>query len=127
MRLKTVVALLAAAIAGRYIYGRLAGGWLRNWGARPYEVDMTLPGDDILPGATLQTTRAITVDTGPEHIWPWLLQMGPRPRAGVYTYDWIERLLGIDIDYFGKKRSRSKPSAGPFERPGQGDLKLKVW
>jgi hypothetical protein len=24
--------------------------------------------------------------------------MGPRPRAGVYTYDWIERLLGIDIE-----------------------------
>jgi hypothetical protein len=24
--------------------------------------------------------------------------MGPRPRAGAYTYDWIERLLGIDIE-----------------------------
>jgi hypothetical protein len=24
--------------------------------------------------------------------------MGPRPRGGVYTYDWIERLLGIDIE-----------------------------
>jgi hypothetical protein len=23
--------------------------------------------------------------------------MGPRPRAGVYTYDWLERLLGIDV------------------------------
>jgi hypothetical protein len=23
--------------------------------------------------------------------------MGPQPRAGVYTYDWVERLLGIDI------------------------------
>ena len=24
--------------------------------------------------------------------------MGPRPRAGAYTYDWVERLLGIDIE-----------------------------
>jgi hypothetical protein len=24
--------------------------------------------------------------------------MGPKPRAGAYTYDWIERLLGIDIE-----------------------------
>ena len=33
----------------------------------------------------------------------------------------------IDTDFFGKKRSSAAPSAGPFENPGQGDLKLKVW
>jgi hypothetical protein len=33
----------------------------------------------------------------------------------------------IDSDYFGKKRSEANPSAGPFEKAGQGDLKLKVW
>src|SRR5450759_495943 len=35
--------------------------------------------------------------------------------------------LVIDTDYFGKKRKASGPSAGPFEDPGQGNLKLKVW
>ncbi len=30
-------------------------------------------------------------------MWPWLAQMGPSPRGGVYTYDWIENLLGLDI------------------------------
>ncbi|MDR5729652.1 MAG: right-handed parallel beta-helix repeat-containing protein [Terriglobia bacterium] len=35
--------------------------------------------------------------------------------------------IRIDTDYFGKKRNRSNPTAGPFEQPGQGDLKLKVW
>jgi alpha-L-arabinofuranosidase len=35
--------------------------------------------------------------------------------------------LRIDADYFGKKRSESSPTPGPFERPGQGDLTLKVW
>lgn len=35
--------------------------------------------------------------------------------------------LTIDSDYFGKKRSETRPSAGPFENPGQTDLKLKVW
>jgi len=35
--------------------------------------------------------------------------------------------LIIDIDYSGKKRNRSKPTAGPFEKPGQGPLRIKVW
>jgi len=35
--------------------------------------------------------------------------------------------LKIDTDYFGKKRSEANPSAGPFENPGKGRLKLKIW
>jgi len=33
----------------------------------------------------------------------------------------------LDTDYFGKKRKKANPTAGPFENPGKGDLKLKVW
>jgi alpha-N-arabinofuranosidase len=35
--------------------------------------------------------------------------------------------LKIDTDYFGKKRSETHPSAGPFENPGEGKLMLRVW
>ncbi|MBI3851805.1 MAG: carbohydrate-binding protein [Verrucomicrobia bacterium] len=35
--------------------------------------------------------------------------------------------LKIDTDYFGKRRNSSQPTPGPFENPGQGKLKLKVW
>jgi hypothetical protein len=35
--------------------------------------------------------------------------------------------LKVDRDYFGKRRSRTNPTAGPFENPGQGTVKLKVW
>jgi len=35
--------------------------------------------------------------------------------------------LVIDRDYFGKARKATAPFAGPFEDPGQGRLKLKVW
>jgi hypothetical protein len=35
--------------------------------------------------------------------------------------------LRIDTDYFGKKRDASNPFPGPFENPGSGELKLKVW
>jgi alpha-L-arabinofuranosidase len=35
--------------------------------------------------------------------------------------------IRINTDYFGKRRRESNPTPGPFERPGQNDLKLKVW
>lgn len=35
--------------------------------------------------------------------------------------------VSIDSDYLGRKRDAAKPSAGPFENPGEGALKLKVW
>jgi hypothetical protein len=43
------------------------------------------------------STRAITIDAPAAAVWPWLAQMGPSPRGGAYTYDWIENLLGLDM------------------------------
>jgi len=77
-----------------------------NWGATEEEAKQPMRGDEILPTATLQTTRAVTVRARPQHIWPWLLQMGPRPRAGAYTYDWI---LEITDDGVGFEDSESFP------------------
>lgn len=67
-----------------------------TWGARDDEVAGKLPGDELLPGAGLVTTRAVTIDAPPEAIWPWLAQMGSG-RGGAYTYDWIENLLGLNM------------------------------
>ncbi len=89
------ILLSTAAIA---VYLKFMRPLLLDWGAAKDEAERQMPGDDILRDATLQATRAITIDARPERIWPWIVQMGPRPRAGAYTYDWIERLLGIDIE-----------------------------
>jgi hypothetical protein len=35
--------------------------------------------------------------------------------------------LKINTDYLGKQRNETAPSAGPFEAPGAGLLRLKVW
>jgi hypothetical protein len=85
-----------------------------NWGASEAEAAWPMAGDEIVPDARLQTTRAVTVDAPPRLVWPWLVQMGPRPRAGAYTYDWIERLLGIDI----RSADRILPELQSLE-PGQ--------
>lgn len=44
----------------------------------------------------MQTTRAISVSAPPSRVWPWLVQMG-QGRGGLYTYQWIENLLGAQI------------------------------
>lgn len=50
-----------------------------------------MPGDDLLGDAAFVATRAITIDAGPERVWPWLVQVG-FGRAGFYSYDWLDNL-----------------------------------
>ncbi len=83
---------------GAVAYAKLLRPRIVNWGATEEEASRAMPGDGVVPDAALQTTRAISIGAPPEAVWPWLVQMGPKPRAGVYTYDWIERRLGIDIE-----------------------------
>ena len=35
--------------------------------------------------------------------------------------------LAIDKDFLGKPRNKRNPTAGPFEDPGQGNQKIKIW
>ncbi|MGR0219787.1 SRPBCC family protein [Agromyces sp. ZXT2-6] len=67
-----------------------------RWGTRGDEATRSLPGDDILPIADLQATRAISIDAPRAEVWPWIAQIGQN-RAGFYSYDWMENLVGIDI------------------------------
>jgi hypothetical protein len=68
-----------------------------TWGATDEEAASRLPGDELLEDADGVSTRAIDVDAPASAVWPWLVQMGPSPRAGAYTYDWIENLLGLEM------------------------------
>jgi hypothetical protein len=89
---------LAAALAG---LAALSAAALRRpvmtWGATDEEAAARLPGDELLEEADGVSTRATWVDAPPSAVWPWLAQMGPAPRGGAYTYDWIENLLGLDM------------------------------
>ena len=88
----TVLAAASGAIAYPLFFRR----WCLTWGARPEEVARKLPGDELLADAGIVSTRAITIDAPPATVWPWLVQMGSG-RGGVYTYDWIENLFGLNM------------------------------
>ena len=83
--------------AGCALYWTLARRPILTWGASAAEAASRLPGDDLLQDADGVATRAIGIEAPPSAIWPWLVQMGPSPRAGAYTYDWLENLLGLDM------------------------------
>jgi hypothetical protein len=68
--------------------------WHLRWGATDDEVKRSMAGDEILENPTYVTTRAITIHAPVSEVWPWLVQMGHR-RGGLYTYDTIDRLMGV--------------------------------
>lgn len=88
------IASVAGQIAGFYAWS--IRGRMLQAGASLDEQARSLPGDDLVPHPTHVTNHAITINAGPERIWPWLVQMG-QDRAGFYTHNWVEKLLLSDI------------------------------
>jgi hypothetical protein len=87
--------LLSIAIGVSYWRG--LRGRILTWGASEEEARARLPGDELLEDANGVATRAVAIEAPACAVWPWLVQMGPSPRAGAYTYDWIENLLGLNM------------------------------
>ena len=88
MSVRTAAAAAGTAAAG---YGVLQ--WLgRTYGATRDERRRALPGDDLVVAPQATTTHAVTIDAPPEHVWPWLVQMG-WGRGQWYTARWVDRLL----------------------------------
>ena len=96
MRKKICVTLTALA-GGVALYRGYLRGAILTWGATMEEVVRRLPGDELLEPADGVATRAITIDAPTQAVWPWIAQMGPFPRGGAYTHDWIENLLGLNM------------------------------
>ena len=89
--------VLGSISASALLYRQLVRHPILNWGATDAEASARLPGDELLEHADGVATRAITIDAPASAVWPWIAQMGPSPRGGAYTYDWIENLLGLDM------------------------------
>ena len=67
--------------------------WMNQWGATTSDLARGMAGDSLLPDWTYSGTTAVLVNAPPEHIWPWLVQIGYQ-RGGLYSYDWLDRLFG---------------------------------
>ena len=88
-----MAAILFGVLALAALYGFWMRRWFARWGATTSDLTRIMPGDAAAIDPTYSATMAITIDARPEHIWPWLVQMGYR-RGGLYSYDWLDRLFG---------------------------------
>ena len=84
---------LLLILAFGWLYWFPVRRWMNQWGATPSDVARVMAGDSLLPEWTYSGTTAATVNARPEHIWPWLVQIGYQ-RGGLYSYDWLDRLFG---------------------------------
>jgi hypothetical protein len=110
-RTKLVAALAAPfMLVGTWggLYAAGLGNWMANWGATSIEASWRLPGDEVLPDASTFATKAITIKAPPEKVWPWIAQMGVG-RAGMYSYDWIDALVGSSDAVDGHSADRIHP------------------
>jgi hypothetical protein len=79
-----------------WVYLLIVRPWHLSWGATGEDVRKSLPGDELVPHPTLESTRAATIRAPAEEVWRWLVQLG-QDRGGFYSYDRLENLAGADI------------------------------
>ena len=87
--LLTLLIILAVAVLYWFPIRRS----MNQWGATASDLARIMAGDPLLADPTYSGTTAVTIDARPEHIWPWLVQIGYQ-RGGLYSYDWLDRLFG---------------------------------
>ena len=123
IRITTLARATAALASAVLLYCKFLRQPILTWGATAEEAEARLPGDELLEDADGVATRAITIDAPASAVWPWLAQMGPAPRGGAYTYDWIENLLGLNMHSADRVLSEYQhPQVG--EGFGYGDNKM---
>ena len=85
--------LLFVILAFSVVYWFPVRRWMSRWGTTPSDLTRVMAGDALLVNPEYSGTMAVVVNAAPEHIWPWLVQIGYQ-RGGLYSYDWLDRLFG---------------------------------
>jgi hypothetical protein len=93
---RRLAGVTAIGLAAGAAYGVSRWPRMTTWGATEQEVGSSQPGDEIVGHAKYRTTHAVTIDAPVEEVWPWLVQLG-QGRGGMYSYDWLENLVGLEM------------------------------
>ena len=102
MKQRSQVRFILEGIEGFAILGSvlltwpLTKDWLKNWGSLSLERERIFPGDQLVSPDHKTYTRTITIAASAETVWRWIVQFG-LGRAGFYSYELLERLIGIPV------------------------------
>ena len=92
-RIGAVVAGLLIAYVTSILIAR---PWYMRWGSTDVELAMRLTGDPVTTRGGYRIDHAVTIHAPADSVWAWVVQLG-QDRAGFYSYDWLERLVGDPI------------------------------
>lgn len=67
-----------------------------HWGLSAELADRPLPGDVAAGAAAYSWTHGLQMDAPASVVWPWVVQVG-QDRAGFYSYQFLENLMGCGI------------------------------
>jgi len=84
-------ALMLAAMLSPFLRGSRS-----HWGLEPRAARASRPGDELVPEPLWSWTHGIEVQAPAELVWRWIAQIGA-DRAGFYSYQWLENLLGCGV------------------------------
>jgi hypothetical protein len=103
-------------------------GYGNGWGSTAGEASRLYPGEDAAVEAKVLATHAVDVNAPPETVWRYVAQIG-QGRAGFYSYDWLENLVGCDIhNVYTVREEWQHPTLGQpiYLAPGFG-MPLRVF
>jgi hypothetical protein len=67
-----------------------------HWGLDEEAANRSYPGDELVREPRWSFTHGVTVEAPAARVWPWITQIGA-DRAGFYSYQWLENLVGCEI------------------------------
>lgn len=99
MRVIGLLMVLLLIGLGSYVIGYLAffENYGNHWGATSTEVNAIYPGESIITEPRILATHAIDIAAPREIVWRYIAQIG-QERAGFYSYQWLENLIGCQIN-----------------------------
>ena len=107
-----VLASGAGLVALAAVYRRFLRRPILNWGAYGRRSKCAVAGRRAIRGSRRRRNPSDNHRRSGSAVWPWIAQMGPAPRGGAYTYDWVENLLGLDMHSADRVLARKPGSAG---------------
>jgi hypothetical protein len=67
-----------------------------HWGISEDMANRVHPGDELVREPRWSFTHGVEIDAPAARVWPWIAQIGA-DRAGFYSYQWLENLVGCEI------------------------------
>jgi hypothetical protein len=97
MKWACAIGAVAGGAAAFGVYQRAIRPEMNRLGSTMDELVMSLPLDERVPHPRFVQQLAVTIEATPAEIWPWIVQLGEPPRAGYYSFTFIEKLVGLDV------------------------------